>query len=300
MRRVWTDTLFLTTFIVGTSVTLPGQQQTEQKPPAFEVASIKPNTSGDLGQHIWRTATGLTVTDMPLRDLIRFAYLPLQSFQVVGGPSWLGGDRFDMLAKIDGPAPPPTLPGADEPDAFMLSMRTLLADRFKLKLHQERRDMDVYALVLGKLAVAGLKPSTADCEAFLQEAIRHGGLTWPEPGATVCGLWQSPAQIRMGGVPLSFLTNALSGITGRIVFDRTRLTGKYELTLTWTPDGLRNFKASADLPAGTLPRINGVSFDPDGPSIFVALEQQLGLKLESTKGPVDVLVIDHVERPTPD
>jgi uncharacterized protein (TIGR03435 family) len=63
---------------------------------------------------------------------------------------------------------------------------------------------------------------------------------------------------------------------------------------------LRNFKASADLPAGTLPRINGVSFDPDGPSIFLALEQQLGLKLESTKGPVDVLVIDHVERPTPD
>jgi uncharacterized protein (TIGR03435 family) len=293
MRRL----LFL--FLVATSVMLHGQAPGQQ-PLAFDVASVKPNTSGDRDQHIWRTATGLTVTNMPLRDLIRFAYLPLQPFQVVGGPSWIGDDRFDMLAKIDGPSPPPTLPGADTPDAFMLSMRTLLADRFKLKLHQEPREMDVYALVPGKPAAAGLQPSTTDCEAFLQEAMRHGGLTWPEPRATVCGLWQSPAQIRMGGAPLSFLTNALSGITGRKVFDRTGLTGKYDLTLTWTPDGLRNFKASADLPAGTLPQINGVSFDPDGPSIFTALEQQLGLKLESTKGPVDVLVIDHVERPTPD
>jgi len=282
------------------TVSIVHAQSSEQKPLAFEVAAVKPNNSGSLEQHIWRTATGLTVTNMPLRDLIRFAYLPLQPFQLIGGPSWIGSDRFDLLAKIDGPAPPPTLPGADKPDAFMLSMRTLLADRFKLKLHQEQREMDVYALVLGNPAVTGLKPSTTDCEAFLQEAMRHGGLTWPEPRATVCGLWQSPAQIRMGGVPLSFLTNALSAITGRRVFDHTRLTGKYDLTLTWTPDGLRSFKASADLPAGTLPQINSVSFDPDGPSIFMAMEQQIGLKLESTKGRVDVLVIDHVEKPTPE
>ncbi len=159
--------------------------------------------------------------------------------------------------------------------------------------------MDIYALVVTKPA-AGLKRSTTDCDAFLQDAMRHGGLTWPEPGATVCGLWQSPAQIRMGGVPLSFLANALSGIIGREVLDRTNLTGNYDLTLTYTPDRLRNYKASSDLPAGTLPQINGVPFDPDGPSIFKAVQDQLGLKLESSKGPVDLLVIDHVEKPTPD
>jgi uncharacterized protein (TIGR03435 family) len=179
-------------------------------------------------------------------------------------------------------------------------MRTLLADRFKLQVHHEQRQMDIYALVLAKPAVAGLKPSTTDCAAFLQEAMRRGGLTRPEPGATVCGLWELPGQIRMGGVPLSFLTNALSGITGRKVLDRSNLTGNYDLTLTWTPDGVRNFKPSADVPAGTLPQINGVPFDPDGPSIFVAVQRQLGLKLESAKAPVDVVVVDHIERPTPD
>jgi len=288
--------------VLGTSLAhLHSQAADPNAAPAFEVASVKLNNSGSLEQHIWRTATGLTVTNMPVRDLIRFAYR-LQPFQLIGGPSWIGDDRFDMLAKIEGDAPPPMLPGADQPDSdrFMLSMRTLLADRFKLQVHHEQRQMDIYALVLARSAVEGLKPSTTDCDAYLQEAMHRGGFTRPEPGATVCGLWQSPAQIRMGGVPLSFLTNALSGITGRKVVDRTGLIGNYDLTLTYTPDALRNFRSSPDLPPGTLPQINGVSFDPDGPSIFAAVQGQLGLKLESTEGPVDVVVIDHVERPTPD
>jgi uncharacterized protein (TIGR03435 family) len=76
--------------------------------------------------------------------------------------------------------------------------------------------------------------------------------------------------------------------------------GVYDVKVQWTPDQLRDFKASADLAPGTLPRINGAPFDPDGPSIFTAVQEQLGLKLESTKGPVELLVIDHIERPTPD
>jgi len=259
-----------------------------QSPLAFEVASVKPNNSGDLEQHIFRSATGLTVTNMPARELIRFAYLPRQPFQLVGGPSWIGSDRFDMVAKIEGSAPPPTLPGV-EPDAFMLAMRTLLADRFKLRVHHEQREMDIYALVLAKPTngpTAGLKPSTTDCEALVQAATR-GGLTQPTPGTPVCGLWGTPGQIRMGGFPLSLLTNALSRMTSRFVVDRTGLPGNWDLTLTFAEQ--RN-QPGVDLPAS----------DPSAPSIFTALPEQLGLKLESERGPVDVLVIDHVEKPTPD
>lgn len=263
-------------------------QQTDVKAPAFEVAAIKQNTSGDLEQHIFRSATGLTVTNMPARELIRFAYLPRQPFQLVGGPSWIGTARFDVIAKIEGNAPPPTPPGV-EPDAFMLAMRMLLADRFKLRVHHEQREMDIYALVLATPANgpgAGLKQSTTDCEALGQTATR-GGLTRPAPDTPVCGLWGAPGQIRMGGFPLSLLANALSRMTGRIVVDRTGLTGNWVLTLTFAEQRSR---PGVDLPAPA----------PSAPSIFTALQEQLGLKLESTKGPVDVLLIDGIEHPTPD
>ena len=92
----------------------------------------------------------------------------------------------------------------------------------------------------------------------------------------------------------------LSPAVNRVVVDRTGPTGRFDLDLEWTPDQLREFKASADGPLGTLPQINGLPFDPNGPSIFTALQEPLGLKLESTKGPVDVLVIEHAEPPTPD
>jgi hypothetical protein len=151
-RRSILRALAVVALTVVTSVApLVGQtHRTDVKAPAFEVAAIKQNTSGDLEQHIFRSATGLTVTNMPARELIRFAYLPRQPFQLVGGPSWIS-DRFDMVAKIEGNAPPPTLPGV-EPDAFMLAMRTLLADRFNLTVHHEQREMDIYALVLAKPA----------------------------------------------------------------------------------------------------------------------------------------------------
>jgi bla regulator protein blaR1 len=266
--------------------------QTEQpaaNAPAFEVASIKQNTSGNLEQHIVRSATGLSVTNMPVRQLILFGYVPLQPFQLLGGPSWIDRDRFDMTAKIEGIAPPPSLPGVG-PDAFMVAMRALLADRFKLTLHHEQREMDIYAMVFSKPGSGpgvGLKQSTTDCEAFVQAATR-GGVSWPAPGTPVCGLWGSPGQIRMGG-SLSLLTNALSTITGRKVVDRTGLSGNWDLTLTFAAEQ-RGQPPGAEPPAA----------DPTAPSIFTALQEQLGLKLESTKGLVDVLVIDRVEHPTPD
>jgi uncharacterized protein (TIGR03435 family) len=276
--------------IVRSNAPLFGQtEQPAAKATAFEVASIKHNTSGDLEQHIFRSATGLTVTNMPVRQLIRFAYVPLQAFQLLGGPSWIDKDRFDMTAKIEGNAPPPSLPGVG-PDAFMLAMRALLADRFALTLHHEQREMDTYAMALSKPAGGpggGLKQSTTDCDALVQAATR-GGFNWPAPGTPVCGLWASPGQIRMGG-SLSLLTNALSAITGRHVVDRTGLSGNWDLTLTFAAE-------PRGQPAGAGPPVA----DPTAPSVFTALQEQLGLTLESTKGLVDVLVIDRVEHPSPD
>jgi uncharacterized protein (TIGR03435 family) len=151
--------------------------------------------------------------------------------------------------------------------------------------------MDIYALVLAKPAngpAASLKHSTTDCEALVRAATR-GGLTWPAPGVPVCGLWASPGQIRVGGFPLSLLANALSRITGRVVVDRTGLAGSWDLTLTF-----------AEQRGQPSPGAESPAPDPDAPSLFTALQEQLALKLESTKGPVDVLVIDHAERPTED
>jgi len=171
----------------------------------------------------------------------------------------------------------------------MLAMRTLLADRFKLKVHHEQRVMDIYALVLARPASgprASLKQSTIDCEAQVQAATRDG-LTRPAPGTPACGLSGTPGQIRIGGFPLSLLANALSRMTGRIVIDRTGLTGNWDLTLTFAE---QRSQPGVDLPTS----------DPSAPSIFTALQEQLGFKLESTKAPVDVLVIDGAEHPTPD
>jgi uncharacterized protein (TIGR03435 family) len=150
----------------------------QQTPPAaatFEVATIKVNNSGDPGQFIRRQPGGrVTVTNMPVRQLVTFAY-QIAGFQLIGGPAWMASDRFDVVAKLEG-NPAFGAPGSG-PDPIQLAMRTLLADRFKLKLHREQREMDIYALVMAKPGGGpgpGLKPSTTDCAA-LAGARRGGG-----------------------------------------------------------------------------------------------------------------------------
>ena len=263
--------------------------------PAFEVASVKPNRSGDVGGSLRRQPGGrVDAVNMPLRQLILFAY-QLQAFRLVGAPGWVASDRFDIVAKLDGD-PPPSLPGAG-PDALALAMRTLLAERFKFVAHRETRDMDTYSLVMarpGGSPASGLRRSTQDCAAFAR-----GGPPPPiVPGGALppvrCGIRQNAGRIEVGGMPLSQFATVLAGQAqvGRVVVDRTDLAGTwdFELTFAWVP------------PTGQLPPSAGLSpaFDPDATSIFTSLEEQLGLKLESTRGPVDVLVIDSVERPTPD
>ncbi len=267
--------------------------------PKFEVASVRPNTSGD-GKIMLGIQPGgrFNAVNVPLWDLIRQAY-NLQRSQLVGGPDWLESARFDIVAKAEGDIPragPGSPPG---PLNFM--MQDLLEDRFKLKAHRETREMPIYALVLARADEKpgqGLRPSTVDCEAF-----RGRGRGGPGPGGPpramftpgerpTCGMMVGPGQVMAGGIPISQLTVMLSQYTQRIVVDRTGLKGNFDIDLTFTPDRMPQ---GPPPPGVQLPPI-----DPNGPSIFTAIQEQLGLKLESERGPTEVLVIDHVERPTPD
>jgi uncharacterized protein (TIGR03435 family) len=253
----------------------------ETRPPAFEVASVKPNKSGD--QHITvhvQPGGRFNATNITLRLLIRNAYR-VQDFQISGGPNWLNSEHFDILAKAE---------GNPSPDEFSAMMRALLADRFKLVVHTETRELPVYALVLARND-GGLGPQLhpTDCAAS-GNTPRPGPPNPNEPQA--CGTIRTfLGHLTFRGVPMAQILPGLSDATGRTVVNRTELTGSFDLDLHWTPDQIPQGPTGAPEPSPT---------DASGPSIFTAVQEQLGLKLESTKGPVDVLVIDHVEQPSED
>ncbi len=262
---------------------------TAQDAPArmrFEVASVKPNTeTGAAGPRRINVRPGnrIVVENMSVADLVRFAY-QVQSFQMVGGPDWLKDRRFDVNAKAETEL---TLspPGTVGPNQLM--MRSLLEDRFNLQVHHETREMPIYALVMARADRRfgpGLTESTTDCDARARDMMR-GAPPPPSSGkAPVCGFQIMPGRMLGGGFGLGQLAGALAQQLQRIVVDRTGLTGKYDIDLSFTPENVAE-------------KVPGAG---DGPSIFTALPEQLGVKLESTRGPVDVLVIDRLDAPTPD
>ena len=281
--------------------------------PAFEVASIKPNNSGDGRVMLGNQPGRFTATNVTLRMLIRNAY-QLQDFQISGGPGWLNSDHFDIVAKIDpavqesinaarGGIGPAAVPGQG-PNPLQLMIRSLLADRFKLVAHNETKEQTIYALVVartdGKLGPA-LKKSDIDCAALMANARARGQAAAPPPGPPQpgqrmpCGVRIGPGNLSASAGTLAQFAQSLGMFVGRIVVDKTGLTGGYDIDLTWTPDQMP--QRAAGTPGDQPVRINGVDIDPNGPSIFTAVQEQLGLKLDSQKGPVEMLVIDRVEKP---
>lgn len=286
--------------------------QPPQEPPpggwSFEVASIKPNSSGD-GRVFAQTQPGrMTMTNVTLKLLIRQAY-QLQDSQITGGPGWMASDHFDINAKMpDGFQPPPGPPPAPggPPSPLQSMLRALLADRFKLTVHHETKDSPIYALVVargdGRLGPQ-IKKSETDCAAMFAAGRGRGRGPMPpppgppQPGESIpCGMRIGPGNLAMGGSPLSQFAQSLGMFAGRIVLDRTGLAGNYDITMTWTPDQMPRPAGGGDQP----PMINGVAVDPNGPSLFTAVQEQLGLKLDSQRGPVEILVIDRAEKPVED
>jgi uncharacterized protein (TIGR03435 family) len=280
--------LMLTSCFAGAvAIAVPAQE----KDATFEVASVKPNKSGDTNGMLRMLPGGrVSASNMPVRPIITFAY-QLAQYQLVGGPGWLTTDRYDLIAKLEGDPGPVFAPGATAPNPMQLALRSLLEDRFKLKVHRETREMDISALVLatpGGGAGPNLKPTTQDGAAAAAAAQR--GAPPPSSAATgvpFCGIQGGPGRIRFGGLPASALAQAFSGPAGRMVVERTGLTGAWDFELNYAAEG-RGVPGGAD----------AAPADPNAPSLFTAVQEQLGLKLESTKGPVEVLVIDSVERPT--
>ena len=287
-RRLFLPALAAAAFCAGFE--LYAQQGPEPNPSvSFEAASVKPNKSGDPGAMIRRQPGGrFNAVNVPARFLITFAY-QIQGFQLVGGPGWIANDRFDIVAKMEGD-PPPMPPGAG-PDQMMLAMRSLLAERFKLVVRRETRELDIYALIMaradGKPGPA-LKPSTIDCAAEMN-GPRAGG---PPPGPNDpvrCGSRQNFGRIQFSGLPLSAFANGIAGQVGRMVVDRTGLSGVWDFELNFAPER----------PLGA-PGAEPPPVDPNLPTLFTAVQEQLGLKLEPTKGPVEALVIDSIQQPTAD
>src|SRR5688572_11682816 len=219
-------------FVVAVTTRLAAQSAPAQSPTVFEVASIKLNKDGGSVAGLRRFPGGrFEATNIQLSVLISFAY-QLQPFELQGGPPWFDSDRWDVLARVDGD-PPPLPPGSQTPDAMMLATRALLADRFKLSMHRETRDMEVFRLVMAredKRPGPGLRPSTYDCAGLplAQDQAAKAGRPAPNPNTPdrlVCGMRVAVGRIQVGGRPLSFLLNTLTAMTQRRVIDETGVTG---------------------------------------------------------------------------
>ena len=261
-----------------------------EDPLAFEVAAVRPNKTGD-GRVMLGIQPGgrFTATNVTVEELIRTAYGLRFPGQLDGGPGWIRSERFDVIAKAPEGA---LIPGRD---AISAMLRALLAERFKLATRTEAREMATYDLVLargdGRLGER-LVQSTRDCSPASRGA-RAGGAP-PAPGAPgsapACGVFMALGRISAGGVPMAQVATELSRRVDRFVTDKTGLPGSWEFELEFTPD------QRPGVARGTLPP--GVEPPPaDAPSLFTALQEQLGLKLEPSRGAVDIVVITAVERP---
>jgi uncharacterized protein (TIGR03435 family) len=244
----------------------------EAKVPALDVISVRPDTNEDARMGL--TGDGLTARGASLHWILAEAF-QVNEDQLAGEPSWSASALWAIDAKVV---------GEDVPLLTKLTLaqrlgmyQQILTDRFGLKYHHEQRDRPTYALVVVK---GGPRLTASNAETVAQ-ATKHPG----RPG----NLQMGRGAISGEGTTIHFLAIMLSRQLGRTVVDQTGLTGRYDFKLTWTPEDAavpapQSADSGADLAAG--------------PSLFAAIPEQLGLKLESIKGPVDVLVIDHVEKPT--
>lgn len=306
-----TRTLLLGTIGIAVALTGVAAQQAQAPAPRFEVASVKlsdPNAPGPLGQiPIVRPQGGgrLSATNVSLRLLIRMFY-GFQEFQIVGGPAWQASQKFDIVAK-----------GEDGATMEQLGpmVKALLAERFKLKTHTEMREMPISTLLVARSdgrVGPNLKPTTSKCtgkeleedQRKRAEAVLKGGpaalaSVIPKPGE--CGIapvgGANGAGLSATGQTLVPVVQLLTQALNKPVSDKTGLTGLYDYELTFDPEVLLRIasQAGVNVPPGAA------NLPPsDSPSLVTAIREQLGLKIENDKGPVEVLVIDSAEMPTPD
>jgi uncharacterized protein (TIGR03435 family) len=279
MLRIGTAVVLRVTFaVIVLGAVLEAQQPERSASKAtFEVASVRPNISGDGGGGINLQPGGrFSALNIPLVWLIESAY-GLGHYQLDGGPSWIHTERFDVIAKAETEIPKPLADALPGPFHFML--RALLAERFKLVVHHEKRQRPVYELHLSRSNGSlgrGLRKSGFDCATA--ERTVGGRLRPQNDGRPTCGMSMRGPNIAAHAITMSQLVTVIEAQVHRPVVDRTGLSGLFDVDFQWA--------------------VNGA--DTSKPSIFTALQEQLGLKLVSADGDVDVLIVDRAERPTPD
>lgn len=254
--------------------------------PEFEVASIKPNKSGSMMINMRMTPDGMIITGLPLHMLLRQAF-GVPNDRLLGEPGWVNSARYDIDAKVDA-ADAPKLDKVP-PQQRWAMMLPLLEERFGLKFHRETRSVEVYALVLAKGGSKLKEATPGDTYA--------NGLKGPNGPGGAGMMMMGRGELTAQAVPMERLVQTLSLQLGSSVVDKTGLVGKYDIHLQWTPDE-GSGQMMGPPPGGSMPGANAPP-DETGPSLFTALQDQLGLKLEARKEPVDVIVIDHIEPPSP-
>ena len=259
----------------------------------YDVVSVKPCKPDSASGYTWATPSGYTAKcTLPL-ILIDYTFGIHYSEQLSGAPAWISSERFNVDATFD-PSVGAALQKMSKDEravARQQMLQMLLADRFKLTFHRETRQLLVYALVLTKSAVGLREAKPGDTYPNGIKASDGRAMTGGvQMSATPEGLtWTGQA------VPIESLVRQLSAEVRRMVVDKTELTGNYDFTMRFTPERFGTPMASSD---ETGSPSAPPAFGPGGPSIFTAVQEQLGLKLQSGKGPVEVIVIDHIERPS--
>lgn len=245
----------------------------------FDVASVKRNVSGEPGAALDMSRGQVRATNAPLQVLIRQAFDVMDS-QIIGAPSWVADERYDVIAKVP--------EGIVTADGMRALLRALLAERFRLTTHTETREMPVFSLTRARADGRngpGLREASFDCvngaPVFTGGARPATTGEWP-----MCTVTFKPGLLYVGGYEIREVIRLLTPLVGRTILDETKIQGLVQIRLEYRPAG-----------RGASPP--GASTD-ERPDLFTALEEQTGLKLVSRRAPVEVLVIDTVERPSPD
>jgi uncharacterized protein (TIGR03435 family) len=243
----------------------------QESKPVFEVVSIKPNATRSDSAGTSTTDHSLSAQNVTVRSLIQSAYR-VQSHRIVGGPDWVNTDRFNVEAKME-PDPMPSRAPIDptRPDRPALMMQSMLEDRFRLKTHREMRELSVYFLVVGK-----------DGARLKRPVEGQTGPAGPDAGSVNTNGSRARIQLRGSSISMVRLAAVVGNQLDRPIVDKTNLSGEYDVILTWTPQGAEDISPSPDA----------------APTVFTALQEQLGLKLESGKDLVEVLVIDSAQKPS--
>lgn len=283
----------LAIFLALPSAVAPGQTpsattgNTSAQLPAFDVVSVKPHKDeGMMMRMSYRfTPDGVSINGVQIDSLLRAGFdVPMD--RLLNAPEWVGSARFDIEAKV-APEDAPKLKGLTRQQRAAM-MIPVLEDRFGLKFHHETRELEVYALVLAKggSKLKETPPETANTDAPPAKPGNPGEEHRLRPGQMMMSSGPQGTKLQGSGATVTSIADMLSQQMGSTVVDRTGLTDKYDYTLTFAND------VAAAPPEGAQ------SQEPAGPSLFTAVQEQLGLKLEAKKERVDVIVIDKIEQPT--